>query len=88
MSAVQQHSPSQQEKRESSADRPLQGLGHRSRAWILFPLAKAFLIVVLHHVRSFIHLSRKPLLLAGQNGMQRLSLEHLLMVGALLHENL
>lgn len=58
MSAVRQHAPSQQEKRESSAGRPLQGLGHRSRAWILFPLAKA-LTVVLHHVGSLIHLSGK-----------------------------
>lgn len=42
MSAVRQHAPSHQEKRESSAGRPLQGLGHRSRVWILFLLAKAF----------------------------------------------
>lgn len=85
MSAVQQRSPSQQEKRESSADCPLQGLGHRSQAWILFPLAKAF-TVVLHHVGSLIHLSRQ--LLAGKNGMQGFSLKHLLMVSAQLQDKL
>lgn len=64
MSAVHQHSPSQQEKRESSTDRPLQGLGHRPRAWILFSLAKAF-AVVLQHVGSLIHLSRKNFIFSG-----------------------
>lgn len=88
MSAVRPHSPSQRgEKRESSADRSLQGLRHRSQAWILFLLAKAF-TAVLHHVGCLVHLSRKTVLFAGQNGMQGFPLKHLLMVGVLLSDNL
>lgn len=56
------HNP---EKRESSGDRSLQGLGLGSQAWILFLFARAS-TVVLHHVGALIHLSGKPLPLAGQ----------------------